>query len=226
MRTARFVAYVFLPTSVPRPTRAKGSWQSRKCTRLSHTNRFALPIVTRSTKPRTADGGVGVGARETPAWLVFRRANPRAAYGNGVLPGGKAQATTPEPADPVHIARTFSEQASIGLMINSLKLLGVVTLLLMGAWGWGTAALGALRRAGWESVRDEIGPPVQMLLGVGLFLAFGGVLVAFDTARLWPLLAWHVIGVGFLLIGLVRRRSTVDFLHLRAVWQSLSWVCC
>jgi hypothetical protein len=43
-----------------------------------------------------------------------------------------------------------------------------------------------------------MGPSLQVLLGVGLFLSVGGFLVALDVAKFGVLLAWHVIGVAFL----------------------------
>ena len=99
-------------------------------------------------------------------------------------------------------------------MIFSLKLLGLVALLFLGSWGWGTAAVGLFRRWGWKSVREELGPTIQILLGVALFLAVGGFLVALDSARIGPLVAWHVIGVALLVTRVRIRRKTNEANHL------------
>lgn len=98
-------------------------------------------------------------------------------------------------------------------MTESLKFLGLVALLFLGAGGWGTAAVRALRRAGWDKARDEIGPALQLVLGVCLFLVVGGVLVACDLARFDVLVAWHLVGVVLLLTraGVVAKRlRTLD----------------
>ncbi len=98
-------------------------------------------------------------------------------------------------------------------MTESLKFLALVALLFLGAGGWGTAAVRALHRAGWENARDEIGPALQLVLGVCLFLAVGGVLVACDLARPDVLLAWHLVGVVLLLTkagGVIGRVRTLD----------------
>jgi hypothetical protein len=95
---------------------------------------------------------------------------------------------------------------------ESLKFVALVALLFLGAGGWGTAAVGVLRRAGWERARDEIGPALQLVLGVSLFLAVGGVLVAFDLARFDVLVVWHIVGLVLLVM-----RSAVVARHLRAL---------
>jgi len=87
-------------------------------------------------------------------------------------------------------------------MAESLKFLALVALLLLGSGGWGTTTVAALRRAGWEGARDEIGPPLQVVLGVALFLAVGGFFVAFQVAWLSLLLFWHFLGVALLLARL------------------------
>ncbi|HEY5025243.1 MAG TPA: hypothetical protein VII76_09720 [Acidimicrobiales bacterium] len=96
-------------------------------------------------------------------------------------------------------------------MTESLQFLGLVALLLLGAGGWGTVAVGALERAGWDTARQEIGPALQLVLGVSLFLVVGGVLVACDVARFDVLLSWHLVGVVLLLtrsgVGIRRLRS-------------------
>jgi len=84
-------------------------------------------------------------------------------------------------------------------MPEAVKFLALVALLVLGAWGWGAAAVAALGRAGWASARDELRAPLQLVIGVSLFLAAGGILVALDAARLPFLLGWHVIGAALLL---------------------------
>jgi hypothetical protein len=92
-------------------------------------------------------------------------------------------------------------------VIDALELLGFVGLLFLAGWGWGSGVVGLLRRAGWETVRSEIGIPLQVLLGTALFMVFGGFMVAADAARLGPLLAWQVVGLVLLSIyGLRSRR--------------------
>src|ERR1700722_3553564 len=102
------------------------------------------------------------------------------------MPGSTPGARLPEPR---HLEPAVTE---------SLKFSGLVALLFLGAGGWGTAAVAALVRAGWEEARAEIGPALQVVVGVCLFLAVGGVLVAADLARFGVLLAWHLVGVGLL----------------------------
>jgi hypothetical protein len=95
---------------------------------------------------------------------------------------------------------------------NPFLLLGLLALLFLGAWGWGWAAVGVLKRVGWETADDELGPPMQVLLGMALFLSVGGFLVALDVAKFGVLLAWHVIGVTFLVVrgpALLRRAASV-----------------
>ena len=87
-------------------------------------------------------------------------------------------------------------------MAESIKFLGLIALLLLGAGGWGTTTVTVLRRAGWRSVHEEIGPPLQIVLGVALFLAVGGCLVALNVAWMSVLLLWHLIGVVLLLLRL------------------------
>ncbi len=83
-------------------------------------------------------------------------------------------------------------------MTESLKFVALVALLFLGAGGWGTAAVAVMRRAGWDAARREIGPPLQVVVGVCLFLVVGGVLVACDLARFDVLVGFHVAGVVLL----------------------------
>ena len=98
-----------------------------------------------------------------------------------------------------------------------MKFLALVALLFLGAGGWGTTAVGAMRRAGWENARDEIGPALQLVLGVCLFLAVGGVLVACDLARFDVLVAWHLVGVALLLTKAGAAIEWVRTLDVRAL---------
>ena len=82
-------------------------------------------------------------------------------------------------------------------MTESLKFVALVALLFLGA-GMGTAAVAVMRRAGWDAARHEIGPPLQLVLGVCLFLVVGGVLVACGLARFDVLVGFHVVGVVLL----------------------------
>ena len=81
---------------------------------------------------------------------------------------------------------------------SPLALLGLLALLFLGSWGWGSAVVALLRRAGWDDAPAVVTAPLQMALGVALFMAFGGFLVAADAAWFWVLLAWHVVGVAML----------------------------
>jgi hypothetical protein len=114
-------------------------------------------------------------------------------------------------------ARLLEHRLCQERVTESLKFLAFVALLFLGAGGWGTAAVAVLRRIGWERARDEIGPPLQLVLGVSLFLAVGGVLVAADLARFDVLVAWHVVGVVLLVtrVGVVARY--LKALKLRSV---------
>lgn len=91
-------------------------------------------------------------------------------------------------------------------MIDALELLGFVGLLLLAGWGWGSGVTGLLRRAGWETVRSEIGIPLQVLLGSAVFMVFGGFMVAADAARFGPLLAWQAVGLVLLFVRGFRTR--------------------
>src|ERR1700681_782625 len=93
---------------------------------------------------------------------------------------------------------------------NPFVLLALLAVLFLGAWGWGCAR--TLRRAGWETAHDALGPALQVLVGMALFLSVGGFLVALDLAKFGVLLGWHIVGVAFLLPrvpGLVRRAIAV-----------------
>jgi len=87
-------------------------------------------------------------------------------------------------------------------MLILIKFLALVAVLFLGAGGWGTTFVALLRRAGWDSAHEDVGPPLQVLLGVALFLIAGGFLVALNLANLPFLFAWHVVG----LVLLVARR--------------------
>ncbi len=97
-------------------------------------------------------------------------------------------------------------------MSESLGFVALVAGLFLGAWGWGTAVVAGLGRAGWSGARRELGPALQIVLGVCLFLAVGGVLVACDLARFGLLVGWHVIGIALLVARTARvaRRRGVD----------------
>ncbi|HUI05175.1 MAG TPA: hypothetical protein VLZ77_16670, partial [Acidimicrobiales bacterium] len=81
---------------------------------------------------------------------------------------------------------------------SPLAMLGLLALLFLGSWGWGRAVVALLRRAGWDDAPAVVTAPVQMALGVALFMAFGGFLVAADAAWFWVLVAWHGAGVALL----------------------------
>ena len=93
---------------------------------------------------------------------------------------------------------------------------------MLGSWGWGAALVTAAVRtrvASRQQARLEV--PLQILLGVALFLAVGGVLVAADTGRFDVLVAWHVLGV-VLLLGHGRRQVANLGARLRSLtaWQA------
>ena len=90
-------------------------------------------------------------------------------------------------------------------MPASLRFVLLAALLLLGSGGWGSATASVLRRLGWDDVTDEVGPSLQLLLGVGEFLAVSGLLVALNAAYFVALLVWHVIGVALL----VQRRKAI-----------------
>ena len=81
---------------------------------------------------------------------------------------------------------------------SPLAMLGLLALLFLGSWGWGSALVAVMRRAGWADAAEVVTAPLQMAVGVALFLAFGGFLVAADAAWFWALLVWHVAGVVLL----------------------------
>jgi hypothetical protein len=99
---------------------------------------------------------------------------------------------------------------------EALRFLALVALLFLGAWGWGSAAVAALGRAGWREARRQLGPPLQIVLGVCLFLFVGGVLVACDLARADVLIGFHVLGAILLLARAGPGVRRVGTLNLRA----------
>ena len=80
-------------------------------------------------------------------------------------------------------------------MSEALRVVVLVVLLASGSAGWGSLIVRLFARLGWEEVRQEISAPLRLLLGMSLFLAVGGVLVALDVAYFGVLVAWHVVGV-------------------------------
>jgi len=86
--------------------------------------------------------------------------------------------------------------------MTPITFLVLVALLFFGAAGWGAIAVRVLERAGWRDAAAEIGFALRVLLGVSLFLAVGGYLVALGIARPAVLLGWHVVGLLYLLNGL------------------------
>src|SRR5665213_314060 len=95
----------------------------------------------------------------------------------------------------------------------------VMALIGAGSFGWGRAILVASDRLGWNDVWEEISPPLATVLGMGLFLAVFGVLLAFHLVLVGLLVGWHVIGV--IMLVLFRGRTTTINRPLRR-W-SLSW---
>src|SRR5579872_2224607 len=103
-------------------------------------------------------------------------------------------------------------------MPHVVTFIGLIALLFGGAWGWGIAQVDVLRRLGWRSVHTEITAPLQIALGVALFLAVGGVLVAASQARLPELLAWHVVGLAVLAVHALHRRRDVHMPPARSLY--------
>lgn len=81
---------------------------------------------------------------------------------------------------------------------------GLVALLFLGAAGWGRVTVGLFDRAGWHEAPRDLGVPMQLLLGVSLSLAVGGLLVAADLAVAPVLLAWQAVGAAVMLVRLPR----------------------
>jgi hypothetical protein len=91
----------------------------------------------------------------------------------------------------------------------------LVVLLVLGSWGWGRAGTVALRRAGWKAVTDAIGPPLQILLGVSMFVSVGGFLVAVGVATFSILIGWHVVGALFMVVPLITALQRGPRIRLR-----------
>jgi hypothetical protein len=91
-----------------------------------------------------------------------------------------------------------------------------MAMLLVGSIGWGDLALLALDRlpsakASLDAiVRKEFGLPLRAAIGIALFLAVGGVVVAAELAYLPFLYGWFVLGA---LVALARRARSTRF-HL------------
>ena len=80
----------------------------------------------------------------------------------------------------------------------------LIVLLLLASWGWGRAAVAVMTRAGWVEAATAINAPVQMVLGMGLYLGVGGYAVAIDVARFPFLLGWQIVGAAFLVPAALR----------------------
>src|ERR1700681_3256433 len=102
-------------------------------------------------------------------------------------------------------------------MSVSDKFVALIALLVLGSWGWGRAATTVLRRAGWEEVVEVVPPPLQILLGVSLFLSVGGFQVAAGVARIGVLVAWHLIGVLFIAATLLAALRGIKKISLRSI---------
>ena len=111
---------------------------------------------------------------------------------------------------------------------DAVKFLALLALLFVGSAGWGAAAVWVLHRTGWKSTADQLGHPLQLVLGMALFMAVGGILVAFDSAELVFLVAWHVAGValfGWRLSRTRRHRSSLPPRELLAVVTTVAvWI--
>ena len=73
-------------------------------------------------------------------------------------------------------------------------LIGLLALLYAGAWGLGRLTVLALERSGWAEAPEVLGPALQLVLGMAVVIALGGVLVAADLAYPAVLLALQVVG--------------------------------
>ena len=74
----------------------------------------------------------------------------------------------------------------------------LVAALGLGSWGWGRAAVLLLTRLGWADAASVVTVPIQLVVGMALFLSVGGFLVAAGVAYFGVLLAWHLVGTAFL----------------------------
>jgi hypothetical protein len=93
----------------------------------------------------------------------------------------------------------------------------LTAVLALGAWGWGRAAVAVMRRAGWENVGEAIGSPLQILLGMSLFLCVGGFMVAAGVARFDTLIGWHLVGVAFLVASFAMAVRRAQQIRLRTL---------
>jgi hypothetical protein len=95
-------------------------------------------------------------------------------------------------------------------MGSSGPFVALIVLLLLASWGWGRAAVALMTRSGWVEAPTVINAPVQMVLGVALYLGVGGYAVALDVARLPFLLGWQIVGAALLVppgVRTLRRAS-------------------
>jgi hypothetical protein len=88
-------------------------------------------------------------------------------------------------------------------MIWVLPLL--LALLFLGSWGWGALVVQRLFSSSNSQILSNIGPPLQIAIGVCTFSSVSGVLVALSLGLLRVLIAWHVIGI--LILCRIKRRK-------------------
>jgi len=103
---------------------------------------------------------------------------------------------------------------------TTMAFLGLIGLLLLGSWGWGRTAVRWAMRLGWPTAQSDVPPALQLVVGVALFLAAGGVLVALGLADVGVLVAWHAVGV-VLLVAATRRSPGRDAAPVGG-WRTLA----
>ena len=99
------------------------------------------------------------------------------------------------------------------MMGHVLSYIGLIALLLAGSAGWGAAANWMFRLMGWREADEVLTPALRLLVGMAMFLAVGGILVASDAAYFGILIAWHVVGTIILCAELrqwAQRRGTLS----------------
>ncbi|HWD25038.1 MAG TPA: hypothetical protein VG368_06210, partial [Acidimicrobiales bacterium] len=102
---------------------------------------------------------------------------------------------------------------SAGTPVNQPGFVGITILITLGTFGLGRGLLSLVDHLGAPERRvviaDEVAPPVVLTIGVAVYLAVGGLAVAFDLATFRVLVSILLVGVVVTAVRVVARvRST------------------
>lgn len=99
-----------------------------------------------------------------------------------------------------------------------------MTLLAVGAYGWGAALVRALTH--FKRLSDtpiQLDPALNVAIGIALFLSVGGFFVAVNLAYFWFILGWQIVGAVLGVIDVATRRSYRSWKPLFRPWLIPAW---